>query len=317
MTLKKLVLCTVLLQGIYQSSSAQTVVPANLDFETGTTANWEYYRGTVASGHIYSLASSSAVAGLHTITSGSGTDPYGGFPVVGHGTHSLQLAHDTIDNNADAAAYNIHVPTGGSYTLDYYYAAVLQDAAHPFAQQPVLEVSAIDSATGTPVPSASLIISTSTTGLMTSTVDASVRYMPWTAGSIDLTGYGGHTVTLQFTVASCATGGHFGYGYVDVGGLTSSILTTPAVLTAGTGTINLFPNPTPGLLMIQWAGQQTGDAKVKVTDMTGRVVSTSSLNFNASSGEAPISLAGLNDGLYLVSVTSASVSYCGRVVIQH
>src|SRR4051812_1250245 len=107
MYLKNVLLFSAMLSGACLSANAQSFVPSNIDFELGTTANWTFYRGSVATGHIYTFTSGAAVAGLHTITSGSGTDHFGGFPIVDLGLHSLKLAFDTANNNADGASYNI------------------------------------------------------------------------------------------------------------------------------------------------------------------------------------------------------------------
>src|ERR1039457_3854803 len=131
---KIVILSSALILGCYLSSNAQSFVPPNMDFELGTTANWTFYRGAVSSGHIYSFTSGAAVPGLHTLMSGAGTEHFGGFPVVDMGSYSLKLAFDTINNNADAASYNIHIPAGTtSYELIYDYAAVLENPGHPLS----------------------------------------------------------------------------------------------------------------------------------------------------------------------------------------
>lgn len=314
MHLKNVLLSTAFLLGGHLSSTAQSFIPPNMDFEAGTTANWTCYRGTVISGHVFSVTPSAPVTGLHTIMSGSGTDTYGGFPVVGYGSYSLKLSHDTVDNNADAASYNVHVPVGGVYHVDYHYAAVLQDAAHLPADQPVMIVTAIDSATGAVVDSVGLLpvmplFSVAGTG-------SSVLYKPWTAASIDLAGYGGHTVIVKFMVSGCATGGHFGYAYFDVDSVSFLASSLGSYALTTNGTINMYPNPSSGILKIQWANQQTGTAELQVTDVTGRIVNRSALNLGSASGEAQLNLDGLNNGIYFVTIRSAEINYTSRVVIQ-
>lgn len=221
--------------GICAASNAQSFLPPNMDFELGTTANWTYYAGKVATGHIFTLGAVSATPGLHSLMSGSGTDTYGGFPVVGNGLYSLKLAHDTIDNNADAASYNLHVPAGGSYTLVYHYAAVLQDPGHIPGELPVFDVSAVDSATGTAIPSSSLTLLPTSTGFVSSTIGTMVKYKSWSTGSINLAGYGGSIVTVKFTAAACGSAGHFGYGYIDV----SDCIMSAYALPSGATTVGL------------------------------------------------------------------------------
>jgi len=315
MHLKNVLLFSALSCASFLPSNAQTFVPPNMDFELGTTANWTFYRGKVATGHVFSITATPAVTGLHTLTSGTGTDAYAGFPVVGHGLYSLKLSHDTIDNNADAASYNIHVPAGGSYSLNYYYAAVLQDTVHAPNNQPVMKVTAIDSATGM-VLSDSLDITPVSPGF-TMVTGTDIFYKPWTSASINLTGYGGHTVIVKFEVGSCGTGAHFGYGYIDVGNVFYlPSLGTPSITGTANGTINIYPNPTSGMLNIQWANQQTGFAELDITDVTGRIVGKSKLNLDVKSGTTQMNIGGLDDGVYVVNIRSASINYSDKIVIQ-
>lgn len=317
MQLKNVLLCSSLLLTSHLSSNAQSFIPPNADFETGTTANWTYYRGTVAMGHVFTLASSSSsVTGLHTLMTGSGTDMYGGFPVVGHGVYSIKLSHDTADNNANAASYNIHVPATGTYELDYYYAAVLQGSAHVATEQSTMVISAVDSATGAPLPSGSVSLLPSSTGMLAATTGSDVKYKPWTNATINLAGYNGRTVIVKFTVSGCATSAHFGYGYADIAEVTmTSSLTAPSVFVAAGATINVFPNPTSGTLNIQWVGQHAGAATVEVRDVTGRIANTTALKMNAA-GEAQINVDDLDNGIYFVSIRSEYINYTNKVVVQ-
>ena len=387
MKLKNLLLSSALFAGTCLSATAQTYVPSNSDFELGTTANWNFYRGMVSTGYIYSLTSTTAVPGLHTLMTGSGTDYYGGFPEVGNGVYSLKLAHDTNSYNADAASYNIAVPGTSTYSLIYQYAAVLEDPAHTPTHQPVFEVQAIDSATGT-VFFDSIIVDP-TPGFTMSTVYSGAWYKAWTNVSVDLSAYAGKTVTMKFYAAACSDGGHWGYAYIDVAGMfetsttlalhapsvtlggpagyaaykwtdaatfamsygTTKTVTLPAptvktkyalILTpaAGHGTVDtvyktvditstlgasslsgatgftINPNPTSGAVNIQWSNQPTGNADLKITDVTGRVVSQSVLNMNAASGEHQLNLNGLANGTYFVTIKSASIDYSNKIVVQ-
>ncbi len=269
--------------------------------------------------HTYSMAPCSATPGLHTITSGTGTDAYGGFPVVGTGSYSLKLAHDTINFNADAAAYFIHVPATGSYNFNYSYAAVLQNAGHAPSNLPVFEVNVFDStAPLTLISALGMYVVPNSTGFVQSTVDTTVHYKGWTNTSINFTGYAGHTMIVSFTVGSCSSGGaHFGYAYIDATGLTMNASTSVANSSASTnGSFNLFPNPTSGRINLQWANQATGNADVDVYDMTGRRMGNFQLAMNETSGQKEINLGYLNDGMYMLNIRSQSVNYSGRTVIQ-
>ena len=317
MLLKNALFCSSLLLGSFITSNAQTFVPPNMDFESGTTANWAYFKGTVAMGHVFSFTPSSAVPGLHTLMSGSGVDAYGGFPVVGSGSYSLKLSHDTIDNNADAASYAIHVPVGGAYTLNYSYAAVLEDTVHAPGEQPIMKMVAVDSASGTVLSDSLQLYPTSPGFTVASGTD--VFYIPWTSATIDLSGYGGHTVIVTFAVAGCSLGAHLGYGYIDVDHVSYSptvSTNTPVLPAVEKSAIRISPSPTSGNLNIKWEGQQTGFADLAVTDVTGRVVIQSSLNIATTSGAAQVNFGSLANGIYFINIKSESINYCDKVVIQ-
>lgn len=380
-------LCLGIILGSSLSASSQTFVPPNIDFESGTATNWTCYRGAVATGFIYALATSVPVNGLHTITSGTGTDMYGGFPVVGLGSYSMKIAHDTFSTNADAVSYNVAVPSSGTYTLIYQYAAVLQDPSHMPTHQPVFEVQAIDSSSGTVFFDS--IIYDPTPGFILSTVAPNPYYKAWTNVSVDLSAYAGKTVTMKFYAAACSDGGHWGYAYIDIGamfetytmlplhaptvtmtgpagyasykwtdaatftasyGTTAGItITAPAVKTkyaliltpvTGHGTVDtvyetvdvpstlsannlkinsgfsIYPNPSSGMVNIQWADQQTGIAQLQVTDMMGKIVKQATLKFDAAYGRQQIDLGTEVNGIYYVTIKSDAVNYTGKIIIQ-
>ena len=220
-----LVLCLIFL-GVSFRSMGQMACPDNIDFETGTTNVWSYYIGSCCSGAgaiIMGTTPVAPIANRHRITSGSTTDPYGGFPIVapGGGSYSMKLGNSGVNYQAERARYYVHVPTGiTNYGLVYRFAVVLEDPSHAAAIQPRFLVGATDSATGAPVNGTcatySYVAGGSLPGFMTSSAGSSVYYLPWTTASINLSGLGGTTVIIDFTSCDCGAGGHFGYGYLDM-----------------------------------------------------------------------------------------------------
>ncbi len=212
-------LLPLILLGSYLTAVAQC--PTNIDFETGTYNNWVYYRGSVAAGPTYTLTSTAPVPGMHQLTTGTGTDPYGGFPIVapGGGSYSFKLGHDTTNAPAYRARYYVHVPTGGGiYSLIYHYAVVLENPGHSASQQPRMVISAVDSATGSSIPCAlyTYVADGSVPGFLPSSVGGDVNYKTWTTGNLKFPGESGKTVTVDFLANGCSPGGHFGYGYIDM-----------------------------------------------------------------------------------------------------
>ena len=229
MPLKQFLLFALFLIGVNGSASAQITTP-NIDFETGTTSGWYYYRGTntcPGSSPIWTMTSCAAAPGLHTIMTTADVDYYGGFPAVANGLYSLKLGRDTPNYNADGADYHIHVPTGGAYTFIYNYAFVLQDPGHPVTNEPRFEIKVTDSATGLPVPCNSFsYIGASSLGFIRY-FSSDTYCLPWTAGKIDLSGMGGKTVIVSFKVGACTESGHWAYAYIDITpGLFASVVSS-------------------------------------------------------------------------------------------
>lgn len=199
---------------------SQTVsCPTNIDFELGNFTNWRLYTGTCCAINTPTL--SGAVANRHVITSGTANDPYGGFPIVspGSGSYSLKLGNNSVGAQAERARYHVKVPAGiNDYSLIFRYAVVFQDPSHTTPQQPRFEVKAYDSATNAIVNCSQFtyVATSNLPGFTLSSSGSNVWYRNWSTASIDLSGYAGRTVIVDFATGDCALGGHFGYGYVDL-----------------------------------------------------------------------------------------------------
>ena len=105
---------------------AQFSCPTNIDFEQGL-GNWSFYTGSCCP--INASNMTMPVVNRHTLTSGTGTDPYGGFPIVapGGGLQSLKLGNSSTGAQAEKASYTFTVPAGvNNYSLVYRYAVVLK-----------------------------------------------------------------------------------------------------------------------------------------------------------------------------------------------
>jgi gliding motility-associated-like protein len=203
---------------VRQANGQQISCPTNIDFEQGL-GSWTFYTGSCCP--ISANTLTGAINNRHTWTSGVATDPYGGFPVVspGGGLHSLKLGNNSVNSQAERATYTFTVPTGvNNYSLIYRYAVVFEDPQHATADQPRFQVRAYDTATNTTIPCSqhTYVASSSLPGFSLSPLGSSVLYHPWTMGTINLSGYAGQTITIEFATGDCALGAHFGYGYVDM-----------------------------------------------------------------------------------------------------
>ena len=240
----------VMVQGVHTTNAQSNFCPPNLDFEQGNLSNWHFYTGNCCP--INANTSTVALANRHVLTSGSGIDYYGKFPVVapGGGSYSLKLGNVNVGSQAERARYYIRVPNNQSdYIFIYKYAVVFQDPGHITSAQPRFEVNAYDSATQAPVPcnQFTYISSSNLPGFFQSPVNTGVYYKPWTTATIDLTGYAGKTIALDFSSGDCGFGAHFGYGYVD---MNCGLFQIKGVSCNGDTTLTL--NAPPGFQHYKW-----------------------------------------------------------------
>lgn len=84
-----------------------------------------------------------------------------------------------------------------------------------------------------------------------------------------------------------------------------------------TSTVSAFPNPTSGRLNIQWTENATEKGTVSITDVTGREVYNSKLSMSQGTGMTAIDLSALTNGMYLISIKSASLNYDSKIEIVH
>ncbi|MDF2434540.1 MAG: hypothetical protein JWP44_4171, partial [Mucilaginibacter sp.] len=216
---------------------AQTgTCPLNIDFEAGSFQNWQCYKGTTSSNgttNIITVNPTAPTAGVHEIIAkGTRVDPYGGFPVSAPdgSTYSVKLGNDGVNSQAERISYLFTVPLNQTdYVITYQYAVVLQDPGHPPSQQPRFTAKVFDLTTNTYVTCGSFdyVATAALPGFLKAKTYASnqVIYKNWTPVSINLNGYQGHQLRLEFTTADCTVGGHFGYAYVDVNNSCSSLIT--------------------------------------------------------------------------------------------
>ncbi len=86
---------------------------------------------------------------------------------------------------------------------------------------------------------------------------------------------------------------------------------------ANTNSIVAFPNPTSGKLNINWSVASNETATIVIADITGREVYKSNVDMNAGNGSISIDLSNINNGLYVMSVKSASINYNNKIQVQH
>ena len=241
------------------AATTATTCPPNIDFEFGNFSNWYCFKGLVTTvGGLNSITwfnnnppVNTPTNGRHTMitaTTPSAMDPYGNFPINppdGSG-HAIRLGNDRVNDSAEKVRYILTVPTNAvDYSVSFQYAVVLENptggTAHTAEQKPRLIARVINAATNTVVQCADFLYVAAGTipGFYNSTVDPNVKCKAWTPVFVNLSGYPGQTMYIEFTTADCTLGAHFGYGYLDVGPCSQPVITqyqcTPANSVTFTG----------------------------------------------------------------------------------
>lgn len=200
--------------------------PVNLDFELGDFTNWVCKWGTVSSPggvNTVSLPNIGQIPGRHTIISAAtaGTDPYGGFSELcpnGSG-YSVRLGNSGGNHEAESISYTYTIPAGlTNFSMLFHYAVVLQDFNHQPYEKPRFQARITDLTTGAAIPCVNFdfVTSGSLPGFAFSPVNPSVLYKDWTPITINLNGFIGRTIQLEFITSDCVYNAHFGYAYIDV-----------------------------------------------------------------------------------------------------
>jgi hypothetical protein len=82
-------------------------------------------------------------------------------------------------------------------------------------------------------------------------------------------------------------------------------------------TVVAYPNPTTGIVTINWQDMPAENGTILITDVTGRVVYTSLINMTAGFGTRAIDLSSVTNGLYIINIHTPSVNYNAKLQVQH
>jgi len=189
---------------------------SNTDFEFGNFSTWVGSLG-------YCCGVGNYIPGIipdrMEIISGTGNDPYSGgqIPLVSPygGNYSLKLGNYYVGGEAERMEKSFLV-TPDNASLTYEFAVVLEDPiGHAHIKKPKFEIRLLDAA-GNLLPDTCAYYQV-TAGPETNdwVHNGTVRYQTWRQVTVDLTGYIGQQITVQFATEDCGLLGHFGYAYLD------------------------------------------------------------------------------------------------------
>ncbi len=280
----------------------------NVDFSSGTFANWQGRTGTCCP---INLPTPGIVAGRHTIIAAPGFDPNTGgglvLPAPGFG-QVARLGNNGTGAQAEGLSYTLTVdPTNALFV--YTYAVVLEEPGHTPAEQPRFELQVRDQFNNI-IPCTYYEVAAGA-GVPGFQSFGAIIWKDWEQVGVDLSAYMGQTVTIEARTGDCDLGGHFGYGYL-VGecqpleinlnfcsGATSANLTAPDgfasyLWSTGETTQNItIPSPTVGQVVTCTVTSVTGcqailSSTLTPITVTGTINSTNVTCFGGNNGSATV-----------------------------
>jgi len=81
--------------------------------------------------------------------------------------------------------------------------------------------------------------------------------------------------------------------------------------------LSISPNPANDFVQVLIESNLPDQTEISIYDMYGRLLSRTSLNKAASSGPIKIEISGLNNGVYLVCLSSSRINTAQKLIIQH
>jgi hypothetical protein len=219
--------------------------PPNIGFEMGNFDNWECSAGVINRDGTLNLSPSSPIPDRHTLIANSfpqTTDPYGGFPTScpnGSG-YSVRLGNSLAGGQAEGISYTFVIPAGqNDYSIIYNYAVVFENPTHLPQEQPRFTSKVFNVTDNQYISCGSFefVASSNLPGFQQAGGD--VFFKPWSPVTVNLSGYAGKTVRLEFTTNDCAFVRHFGYAYLDVNEDCSSAPIAGSTYCAGSQSLTL------------------------------------------------------------------------------
>jgi CHU_C Type IX secretion signal domain len=207
----------------------------NIEFEKGNFQNWKIYAGSIAIENNQNVVTmnevSKPISGRHTIISNKNlVDQYGGFHLIppAGGNYSVKLGNNATGAQIDGISYVVSVPIDQPmFTLTYQYAVVLEDPDHEPFEQPrfVARVKDVEKNEYIPCASFEFVATSSLPGFKKSADYENVIYKDWSPVTINLSGYQGKKLLIEFISTDCSRGQHFGYAYVNIKNVYGDLIT--------------------------------------------------------------------------------------------
>jgi uncharacterized repeat protein (TIGR01451 family) len=210
---------------------AQNDSLVNGDFESGDFTGWELFEGAVNANpfEMINIVSVTPPSSQHAINSVS-NDPVVGtaLPRVcpNGGFYSVELGDGTGTGGLASRIKQTFLVDSIDNALAYHFSLVMESPdAHYVGEMPFFSARVVDQNGDTIYNKEILPLDANSGGDSDFIAYSAGVYLPWKTNYVDLSGYVGEYVTLEFTSGDCAQSGHYAYAYVEA----ESIVPTPCM----------------------------------------------------------------------------------------
>ncbi|MFC1880296.1 hypothetical protein ACFL2S_02210 [Thermodesulfobacteriota bacterium] len=132
---------------------------------------------------------------------------------VYHGDHSVRVNNFDSRHHISGVSQSRIVPNMNNPTLEFYWAAVLEDPKHHYEYQPYIEIVVVNETSGNTLYYQHFY---SNDPAYSGWIDyGNWKGIPWQKAVVNLESSIGDTVRLNVLAADCGHGGHGGYVYLD------------------------------------------------------------------------------------------------------
>ncbi len=88
-------------------------------------------------------------------------------------------------------------------------------------------------------------------------------------------------------------------------------------LTPVSSSVAAFPNPANDKLFVKWEEKTAEVANIVITNITGRELYNSTVDMNEGTGIKTIDMSSFANGIYVITVKTATISYTNKLQVQH
>ncbi len=142
--------------------------------------------------------------------------------------------------------------------------------------------------------------------------------MSWTAFSIPLTYQKGSIPDTAMIVLSSSgtTPVANSYLYVDALAFTGTVPTGVVTVVNDRAATTIFPNPAKDKSTIYYYSLFAGQLQINITDISGKIIRTSSARIINGSNDISLDLTGLIKGVYMVNLTDGIGTESKKIVVE-